>query len=116
MGDEVIGTGEGHNQKEAGLYAAENALGKHDVIEKYMKLREETPREVSVVATKIPETTRKQEPLPEINPQDEQLVLPVRVEASDVNVNSSDKLYSLLSKNKILPVYKTTGKGTQFTT
>lgn len=49
MGDEVLGVGSAPNLKDAGLRAAMDALSKRSKIDKFVKLRLETDRSLSVV-------------------------------------------------------------------
>ncbi|KAG7726629.1 hypothetical protein KL948_004611 [Ogataea haglerorum] len=116
IGDEVIGEGEGSNLKQAGLKAAEDALSKREVIEKYIKLREATPKEVSVIPNAIEEKPNMNTRRLKANPEDFDIPLPALMPQSEVDETSSDKLYAILSKNKVLPVYKTVTKGKEFET
>ncbi|KAG7885931.1 hypothetical protein KL938_000963 [Ogataea parapolymorpha] len=116
IGDEIIGEGEGSNLKQAGLRAAEDALSKREVIEKYIKLREATPKEVSVVPNTIQENTEVNTQQLKLNPENDNITLPALVPQSEVDAMSSDKLYAILSKSKVLPVYKTVTRGQEFET
>ncbi|KAG7902136.1 hypothetical protein KL905_000623 [Ogataea polymorpha] len=116
IGDEIIGEGEGPNLKQAGLRAAEDALSRREVIEKYVKLREATPKEVSVVPNTIQENTKVNTQQLKPQPENDNITLPARVPQSEVDAMSSDKLYAILSKSKILPVYKTVTRGHEFET
>ncbi|KAG7862058.1 hypothetical protein KL939_001079 [Ogataea angusta] len=116
IGDEVIGEGEGSNLKQAGLRAAEDALRKREVTEKYIKLREATPKEVSVIPNTIEEKAKVNTQHLKANPENDNITLPALVPQSEVDATSSDKLYAILSKIKVLPVYKTVTKGQEFET
>lgn len=55
MGDEVLGVGSATNLRDAGLRAAMEALSKRSQIDKFVKLRLETDRSLSVVKSTQPE-------------------------------------------------------------